>query len=101
MSKTNLYSITYPPMLRTLQSLLRLVETGKAHADKHKTERLDFESALLNDRIVFDQFPFVRQVQIATDNAKNSIHRLTGKEVAKFEDTEKTFDELKVRIEKT
>ncbi len=101
MSKTSLYSVVYPPMLRSLQALSGLLDIAKAHADKHKTARLDFESALLHDRIIFDQFPLIRQVQIATDQAKNSIHRLTGKEVPKFEDTETTFEELKERIQKT
>ena len=46
-------------------------------------------------------FAFTRQVQIACDLAKNSVARLAGLEPPKFEDTEKTFDELRARVART
>ena len=46
-------------------------------------------------------FPLVRQVQIATDQAKNGSARLAGVEPPRFEDNETTMDELKARIAKT
>jgi hypothetical protein len=46
-------------------------------------------------------FPFARQVQIASDFAKNTVARLSGVEQPKFPDEEKTFDELKMRIART
>ncbi|MBV9159855.1 MAG: DUF1993 domain-containing protein [Candidatus Kaiserbacteria bacterium] len=98
---TSLYTITIPQFIKTLTALRALVEKAQAHAATKKTERLDFESALLNDRLVFDQFPFVRQIQIAADNAKNSAARLGGVDVPKFEDNEQTFGELLARLDKT
>jgi hypothetical protein len=44
--------------------------------------------------------PLVKQFQIACDFAKNTFGRLTG-EPPKFEDDEKTFDDVKARIAKT
>ena len=41
------------------------------------------------------------QVQIACDNAKNSIKRITGADVPAFEDNETTFAQLCERIAKT
>jgi hypothetical protein len=46
-------------------------------------------------------FALARQVQVACDQAKNGASRLAGVEPPKFEDTEKTIDELKGRIAKT
>jgi hypothetical protein len=43
----------------------------------------------------------VKQVQIASDNAKGTAARLVGIEPPKMEDSEKTLAELVVRIDKT
>lgn len=99
--ETNLYTVTIPPMIKALESLIHLLEKAEAHAASKKTPRLDFEDALLQSRLVFDQFPLVRQIQIAADNAKNAAARLSETEVPKFDDTEKTIAELKSRLEKT
>jgi hypothetical protein len=40
-------------------------------------------------------------VQIACDFAKATVSRLAGMEIPKYEDSEKSFDELKARIAKT
>jgi uncharacterized protein len=55
---------------------------------------------VLNTRLAPDMFPFVRQVQVATDLAKNGAARLAGVEPPRFEDNEKTIDELKARLAK-
>ncbi len=101
MQETNLYTVTVPPMLKGLQALSKIFEKAVAHADTKKTSWATFEDGLLHDRLIFDQFPFVKQVQVACDNAKNGIARLAGVETPKFEDNEKTFDELKLRVDKT
>jgi hypothetical protein len=46
-------------------------------------------------------FSLRRQVQLATDFAKNSTARLAGIEAPKFPDEEQTLDELIARIHKT
>jgi hypothetical protein len=45
--------------------------------------------------------PLARQVQIACDLAKNSVARLAGVEPPRFEDNEKTIEDLRARIAKT
>jgi hypothetical protein len=101
MEETNLYSISIPPMLKALEALKGVLDKGKQHSDSKKLSWMDFESALLADRIIFDQFPLVKQVQTACDNAKGAAARLAEIEIPKFEDNETTFDELKARIDKT
>jgi hypothetical protein len=58
-------------------------------------------SVLVNARLAPDMFPLSRQVQIATDQAKNGSARLAGVEAPKYEDNETTLDQLKARIAKT
>ncbi|MGH8738543.1 MAG: DUF1993 domain-containing protein, partial [Burkholderiales bacterium] len=52
-------------------------------------------------RIFPDMYPLSRQVQIATDTAKNALARLAGIEAPRYEDTETAIPELKARIAKT
>jgi hypothetical protein len=81
---------------KMLTNLSRCLDKAAAYADSKK-----FDSAvLLQTRLAPDQFNLARQVQIACDNAKNGVSRLTGREAPKFEDTEQTLPELKARIEK-
>jgi hypothetical protein len=58
-------------------------------------------SVLLNTRLAPDMFPLVRQVQIATDLAKNGAARLAGVEPPRYEDKEVTIDQLKARLATT
>ncbi len=104
MQETNLYTITVPPMMKTLTALAKILDKVESHA---KSKQLEWhpagmqEEALLSSRLISDQFPLVRQIQVACDNAKNGIARIAEVEAPKFEDTEKTIAELKTRIDKT
>jgi hypothetical protein len=61
-----------------------------------------FDSAVLvTSRLAPDMLPLSKQVQLACDLAKNSIGRLAGTEPPRFEDNEKTIEELRARIAKT
>ncbi|MEK7531128.1 MAG: DUF1993 domain-containing protein [Patescibacteria group bacterium] len=101
MQQTNLYTVTVPSLLKHLQALSMILEKAEKHADSKKTSRSTFEHALLSDHIIFDQFPFVKQVQVACDNAKGLTARLAEIESPKHEDNEKTLAELRERIAKT
>lgn len=46
-------------------------------------------------------FPFTRQVQILSDNAKGVVARMYDAEIPSYSDEETTFDELIERLEKT
>jgi hypothetical protein len=85
---------TCVPMLRSLSAIF-----DKA-AEQASTRKFD-TAVLVNARLAPDMFPFSQQVQIACDHAKGAAARLTGQEPPRFEDNEKTLDELKVRIAKT
>jgi hypothetical protein len=104
MQETNLYTVTIPPMIKSLTALSGLLDKLEAHA---ASKQLDWhppkmqETALLSSHIIADQFPFIRQVQVACDNAKGCAARLAGIENPKFEDNEKTAAELKERVAKT
>lgn len=104
MHETNLYTITIPPMMKSLTALSAVLDKLSVHAEGKQLEwqpKGSQEDALLQSRLIADQFPFVRQVQIACDNAKGAAARLAEIEIPKYEDTEKTVAELKARIEKT
>ncbi|QQG38386.1 MAG: DUF1993 domain-containing protein [Candidatus Kaiserbacteria bacterium] len=104
MQEANLYTMTIVPMRKTLETFVRILEKAQAHAAAHATKHRPasyFENALLHDSIIFDQFPFVMQIQRISDNAKNGAARLAGIEAPSFEDSEKTFDELKTRLQMT
>ena len=58
-------------------------------------------SVLLNTRLAPDMFNLIRQVQIASDLAKNGAARLAGVEPPRYEDKETTVAELKARLAKT
>lgn len=80
-----------------LSNLSAILEKGAASAAARK-----FDSGVLAAaRLAPDMLPLARQVQIACDLAKNSVARLAGREPPRFEDTEKTFDELRQRIART
>ena len=59
------------------------------------------ESVLVGWRLAPDMLALARQVQIASDMAKNGAARLGGVEPPRFEDAETTIQQLKERIEKT
>lgn len=102
--ETNLYTITIPAIKRALENLSKILDKAEEHAASKATEKRPTAvhmEALLNDRLIFDQFTLLRQIQVATDNAKGGAARLAGIEPPKFEDSESTVEELKTRIDKT
>jgi hypothetical protein len=92
-----MYQASVPVYVRFLQNLNVILDKAVAHAEAKKFD----PAVLINARLAPDMFPFVRQVQIVTDNAKGATARLAGIDIPKYEDTETTFAELKARIDKT
>jgi hypothetical protein len=80
-----------------LNALSAVLDKAEAHATAKKFE----PTVLLQMRLAPDMFPLVRQVQIATDLAKNGASRLAGAEPPRFEDNETSIAELKARLAKT
>jgi hypothetical protein len=79
-----------------LNALSAVLDKGAAFATAKKID----PSVLLAYRLAPDMFALTRQVQIATDLAKNGVARLAGIEAPRFEDNEKTIDELKERLKR-
>jgi hypothetical protein len=80
-----------------LTNLSAILEKGVAHATARKFD----PTVLVASRLAPDMLPLSRQVQIACDLAKNSAARLAGVEPPRFEDNEKTIEELRARIART
>ena len=59
------------------------------------------ESSLLNYRLYPDMFSLARQVQAATDHARNCAALLAGVEAPKYDMNEKSLAELISRVENT
>ena len=80
-----------------LNALSAVLEKAEAYAKARKFDA----TALLNSRLAPDMFALTRQVQIATDQAKNASSRLAGVEPPRYEDNETTIEQLRARIAKT
>jgi hypothetical protein len=92
-----IYQASVPVFQRRLTALSAIIDKAAAFAEARKIDPV----TLIHFRLYPDMFPFVRQVQTATDHAKGATARLAGLEVPRFADTEASFDELKARIAKT
>jgi hypothetical protein len=92
-----MYQASAPRFANTLGNLAAILDKAQAHCETRKIDPL----VLTGCRLYPDMFPFSRQVQIACDTAKGAVARLAGAEIPKYEDTERTFEELKARIAKT
>jgi len=80
-----------------LNALSALLDKAAAFAAAKKID----PAVLLNFRLAPDMFALTRQIQIASDMAKNGTSRLAGVEPPKFEDNETSIDQLKARVAKT
>ena len=92
----SMYQASVPALVNMLRNLKSIIQKGAAHAEARKLD----PSTLIDFRLFPDMFPLSRQVQIATDMTKSCVARLAGTEPPKWEDTEKTFDELVARLDK-
>ncbi|HTL13187.1 MAG TPA: DUF1993 domain-containing protein [Bdellovibrionota bacterium] len=90
-----LYTLMVPQFTQMLRNLSHILDKGAEHA---QAKKIDME-VLLGSRIIADQFPLGRQIQIACDTAKISVSRVTGKDAPVHEDKEKTLPEFKARID--
>lgn len=91
----NLYDATVPVFRSHLAAIGRWLDKAVAHADQKKFD----PEILMQTRLVPDQYPFVRQVQAACDQAKWCCAKLCGKEGPSHPDTEKTIAEVRARLQ--
>lgn len=93
----SMYQASAPALAAMLRNLDAILEKAQAHAAAKKIE----PGVLLGARLFPDMYPLVRQVQIATDQAKGCVARLAAVEVPRYDDQEQSFDELRERLART
>jgi uncharacterized protein len=93
----SMYNVTVPLFIKALSNMSAILDKAVLYAEEKKFD----VSYLLQSRLFPDQFPFIRQIQVASDSAKGAAARLAGIEPPKMEDNESTVEDLKERIEKT
>ena len=79
------------------QKLTKLDEWLERAIEHAKSKGFD-ANLFLSSKLAPDQYPLMRQIQSACDQAKFGASRLTGKEPPKNPDTEQTMDEIRTRI---
>jgi uncharacterized protein len=90
----SIYRQTIPRFTQVLVNLEAWLDAGVKYA-----EAKSFDPAvLLTARLAPDQYPLIRQIQAACDQAKAAPARLTAKEPPKHPDTEQTLAEIRARI---
>ena len=95
--KISMHAMSHDVFRKALTQLLFVMEKGVANA---KARNFD-TSVLVNARLAPDMLSFAKQIQLASDFAKNSMARLAAVDPPKFEDSETTMDELLARVKKT
>ena len=89
--------ISLPVFARRLNGLAGCLKKAQALYAEKKYD----ESTLLAYRFYPDMFSFARQVQAATDHARNCVALLAGVESPKYEMGEKSLADLIGRVETT
>ena len=92
-----IYDASVPVMARALGNLIKIIEKAEVQA---KDKGIAAET-FLEARLAPDMNPFTFQIQTASDAAKGASARLAGVTSPSMPDTEKTFGELKTRLQKT
>lgn len=92
-----MHSASAPIFVKMLENVLRWLDKAQAHAESRRFDSANY----LGLRLAPDMLPFTKQIQIASDSAKACMARLAGEEVPKWDDNEKSLDDLRARIRKT
>src|SRR4051812_17510478 len=90
----NLYDATVPVFTKLLRQVDGWLDKAVASAEQRKFD----PELLLAARLAPDQFPLLRQVQAACDQAKFTAAKLAGKEAPAHPDTEQTIPEIRARL---
>ena len=91
----NLYDATVPIFTKFLAGVGGWLDKAAAHSAALKFD----PETLLQARLAPDQYPLVRQLQAACDQAKFTVAKLTGKEAPSHPDTEVTLADIRARLE--
>ena len=94
---TSMSQVSLPVFVKHLNGLAGCMKKAQALYAEKKYD----ESTLLSYRFYPDMFSFARQVQAATDHARNCTALLAGVEAPKYDMNEKSIADLIARVEKT
>ena len=89
--------ISIPIFVKHLNALAGCLKKTQALYAEKKYD----EGTLMNYRFYPDMFSFTRQVQQATEHARNCTGMLAGVEAPKYEMNEKSLADLLARVEKS
>ena len=95
--KVSMHAMSVDVFAHTLGNLSSILEKAAASAAQRKFD----PAVLLAARLAPDMLPLTRQVQLASDFAKNSVARLAAQDPPRFEDTETTIEQLRARLART
>lgn len=90
----SMYGASIPLFVRAMRNLAHVLDVGATHVQAQGGTA----DSLLDLRLVADMLPLSRQVQIATDMAKNGAARLAGEVPVAIADDETTYAQLQARI---
>jgi len=93
----SMHAMSVEVFIPTLGNLSWVLDKAAANAAQRKFD----PGVLLAARLAPDMLPLTRQVQIASDIAKNSVARLAALDPPRFEDTETTIEQLRARLART
>jgi hypothetical protein len=92
--------MTHDDTIKMFAKMLRNLEQWMTKAEAHAKAKSFETDVLAQARLAPDQFAFNQQVQAGCDQAKYAAAYLAGKQPPSHPDTEKTFPELRQRIQK-
>ena len=92
-----MHQASVPQFKKMLNNLSSILKKGAEFAADKKID----EKVLVEFRLAPDMLPLAKQVQIACDQVKMGMSRLSGVEAPKHADTETTFAQLQDRITQT
>lgn len=93
----SMYQASIPVFTRALTQLDHVLGKGAEHANALHAK----PDGLLQQRLIFDMFPLIKQIQIACDMGARSAARLANVEPKSFPDNETTLAEARERIKRT
>lgn len=97
LAAVSVYQMSVESFIRSLTALGLILEKAKKFSE---TKKVDM-AVLFQTRLVPDQFPLAKQIQIACDTAKLFVTRLSGIQGPVFDDSEKTYEDFQSRIQQT
>jgi uncharacterized protein len=84
----------YKTLLRGLETAETIIKKAITHVEEGKSS----EEEIMTAKLAEDMYPFVKQIQVLTDNTKGALARLCGSQIPKYEDNEATLKDLLKRV---